>query len=288
MKLLPSLKPSVALYQSLLILYPKAYRHEYGPHMVQVFADLLHDASKQGVLGVVQIWLMTVLDLVKTVIEERSKGGIRMTKAGFTLLSSFLLMVAGVFWLPVGYGQFEQYWEDPFGGPDILFEIGQKFMGPAMLLVALGLLGFSLHYSSRLSAWAKASLRTSNAVIALVAILGIAGDFSLLPKTWEWAWYFFLIGMIIHLMGIFMLGIYALRHHLLPRFNAAFLLISLPLVVYMLVGLIYELIQKTSPPSHFGNMLSAASMIAMGIGWFLIGFIFFRDMTLNNKLQPSL
>ncbi|MCA9839735.1 MAG: hypothetical protein KC422_22700 [Trueperaceae bacterium] len=279
--------PSVAFYKTLVYLYPKAYRQEYGSHMVQVFADLLHDASRNGARSVMQVWAIALLDLVKTVIEEYARGGIRMTKSSFTLLSSFLLMLGGLFWLPVSYGQFEQYWEDPFGGPDILFEIGQKFMGPAMLLVALGLLGFVLHYGSRLSSLIKANLIISNSIIGTMAVLGIAGDLMLLPKTWEWAWYFFIVGMIIHLTGIIILGICALRCQLLTRFNVAFLLIGLPFPIYMFVGLIVQLMHIT-PSSALNDGFSAASLAAMGLGWILIGYAFFKDQIMIKKLQPSL
>jgi hypothetical protein len=282
-----SIQVSTAFYQALLVLYPKSHRCEYGPHMVQVFTDLLHDASKEGVNGVIKVWIRTLLDLIKTVIEERSKGGIRMTKANFILFSSFLLMIGGLFWLPVSYGQFEQYWQDPFGGPDILYEIGQMFMGPAMLLVAIGLLGFILHYGKHLSRFVKASLITSNAVIAAMALLGIAGDLRLIPKTWEWVWFFFIIGMIIHLIGIIILGSFALRHHLLPRFNIALLLIGLPFPIYMFLGLIFELFQIT-PSSAISDGFSASSMVAMGLGWFLIGYVFFKDQKTTPELRASL
>lgn len=55
------------LYRVLLILYPASYRQEYGPLMAQAFRDLARCAcTREGRLGLVVLWLWTLVDLAKT------------------------------------------------------------------------------------------------------------------------------------------------------------------------------------------------------------------------------
>ncbi len=56
------------------MLYPKEYREEYGPHMVQVFQDSCrYEVGRAGVLGLVALLARTVLDLLSTAVTERNK-----------------------------------------------------------------------------------------------------------------------------------------------------------------------------------------------------------------------
>jgi putative ABC transport system permease protein len=46
------------------LLYPRSFRVEYEPHIVQVFRDLLHEAAREnGARALVTLWLRTVRDL---------------------------------------------------------------------------------------------------------------------------------------------------------------------------------------------------------------------------------
>ena len=65
---------SAGIYGALLMLYPKEYREEYGPHMVQVFRDSCHyEVGRAGVLGLVALLARTVVDLLSTAVTERNK-----------------------------------------------------------------------------------------------------------------------------------------------------------------------------------------------------------------------
>lgn len=65
---------SAGIYGALLMLYPKEYREEYGPHMVQVFRDSCrYEVGRAGVLGLVTLLARTVLDLLSTAVTERNK-----------------------------------------------------------------------------------------------------------------------------------------------------------------------------------------------------------------------
>lgn len=68
----PFLDLSTQFYCALLILYPRPFRDEYGPHMAQVFRDCCRDAYRQSeMIGLLWLWISTLGDLMITALEER-------------------------------------------------------------------------------------------------------------------------------------------------------------------------------------------------------------------------
>jgi hypothetical protein len=54
-------------YRGLLLLYPVAFRREYGPHMAQVFRDLCRDTSdKEGTLGLIGLLERVLIDTARS------------------------------------------------------------------------------------------------------------------------------------------------------------------------------------------------------------------------------
>jgi hypothetical protein len=63
------------LYRFLLMLYPAHYRQEYGLLMVQVFRDMSRASYKRrGAVGLALWWCATLLDLIRTIIEQRREA----------------------------------------------------------------------------------------------------------------------------------------------------------------------------------------------------------------------
>jgi hypothetical protein len=82
---------SLSLYSMLLATYPSRFRHEYGPHMVQVFRDCcLRSYRLHGLPGMLNLWIHTLLDYFKSVVEEYMQKGIHMSKSTFIRLSGGL------------------------------------------------------------------------------------------------------------------------------------------------------------------------------------------------------
>ncbi len=60
------------LYAWLINVYPKEYLAEYGAAMLQVFTDQCREIfQEQGVMGMLLLWLRTMIDLGKTAVYER-------------------------------------------------------------------------------------------------------------------------------------------------------------------------------------------------------------------------
>ena len=79
---------SVALYQTLLLLYPTRFRRAYGAQMAQVFRDSCRDVIQQGGAGdVAHLWLVTLGDLVVTALAEHADQGQEITSMEHRSLS---------------------------------------------------------------------------------------------------------------------------------------------------------------------------------------------------------
>ena len=88
---------SVGVYRLLLAAYPKAFRDEYGPHMVQVFQDLSIRAYRQnGSDGILRLWAITLFDLLKSVVEEHLQKETNMNKSTFIRISGWSLILGAV------------------------------------------------------------------------------------------------------------------------------------------------------------------------------------------------
>ncbi|HEX7620012.1 MAG TPA: hypothetical protein VF359_02300 [Anaerolineales bacterium] len=73
-------------YARLINLYPKAHVAEYGEAMVQVFTDQCREAfQKQGFLGLLILWIRTMIDLGKTAVYEHLQT--RSSKIGLPEIS---------------------------------------------------------------------------------------------------------------------------------------------------------------------------------------------------------
>ncbi len=69
------------LYRALLILYPRAFRREFGPHMAQVFGDACRQVEgERGPSGILILWVSIVGDLAVTALHERLLEGIHMPR----------------------------------------------------------------------------------------------------------------------------------------------------------------------------------------------------------------
>ena len=70
-----ALEISERVYKALLKAHPEEFRNEYGLQMSQAFQDSCGEELEcSGMVGLVKLWLRTILDLVMTALVERSSG----------------------------------------------------------------------------------------------------------------------------------------------------------------------------------------------------------------------
>src|SRR5262249_23981999 len=76
------LAASDRVYRTLLWAYPADFRRTYGADMAQVFRDGCRDAiARDGVAGLIELWLHTLADLVGTALKERVTAAAKRGKA---------------------------------------------------------------------------------------------------------------------------------------------------------------------------------------------------------------
>jgi len=90
------------IYRALLAAYPKRFRDAHGREMEQTFGDLCREkVERGGSIGLVALWIRTLLDLASTAVTERRKlardeevNERRLAWVGLALLSAPLFFVA--------------------------------------------------------------------------------------------------------------------------------------------------------------------------------------------------
>ena len=156
---------SAGVYGTLLTLYPKEYREEYGPHMVQVFRDSCrYEVGRAGILGLVALLARTVLDLLSTAVTERNKNPEVHRKV---VMKMWLGRIGGavligltwaVVWAPVAVliglivdpdGSMDEMWVAIGAYPGFLCGV----LFSAVLGIAEGRRGFDELSVSRVGAW---------------------------------------------------------------------------------------------------------------------------------------
>lgn len=97
------LTSSGRLYRALLLLYPRAFRREFGPQMAQVFRACCRQAQgERGAVGILSLWVPTLSDLAVTALLERlSEGGhmFHLSRSVVIRAGGVAAMRGGVLWL---------------------------------------------------------------------------------------------------------------------------------------------------------------------------------------------
>ena len=163
---------SVWVYRILLRTYPVRFQQEYGSDMVQVFQDgCTRSIQRMGMAGIINYWMLTLLDFLVSVISEHSQRDAEMTKSKSIKLTGMVLMLGG-FMLFVATWSSDSFW-------NFLFSLGLKrdnhFVHPALswlghLAMLIGLTLIYRQMPSNLSSMGK-SLFGATAIGIVMAMI---------------------------------------------------------------------------------------------------------------------
>jgi hypothetical protein len=255
------------IYRALLLLYPADYRHEYGDLMLQIFRDVSRDKyRRQGIGGIVLWWCRTLLDLTLTVIEQRRRTKLTMSKSTFAQLADNLLFIGGAFIALAAFSQFQPGDHSTYHG---IYQIFIWLFGLGALLVGLGCIGMGLRYDQSTDVLEQWTLYLSggSALVMAVGIFAMTIDDSL-GSIW-------LGSGILHGVGLTLFGLLHLRRPSLPIFRGLPLQMASGWLV-MLTGVL------RINSELFNNTLSFLLFLGMGLAWLAIG------LTLHRQKQKAL
>jgi hypothetical protein len=277
---------SIQLYKALLKMYPSEFRLEYGAPMLQLFKDCCRRSFEEaGAAGLLSLWRRTMLDTVRTAIEEHSQRGVDMSREKFIQLCGWGLMIGGpavlLGWLAGSRPEYNRFNTLSLPIDRYINAVQFPLIILGLLLLCLGFLGLLLQYGQKAGVLGSSSLAFSM-VSGLVSTAGAIGlGFS---DSGPW-WNLFFLGLTFLYLGLVVFGLANLRQRLLPRWNGLPAAAGIWLPLYMLMTVTLYLVTGSwvKTPEWVWPVLMWASMLGLtGIGYLLLS-----DARLTGRVAPA-
>lgn len=266
-------------YGVLLHLYPKRFRAVHSQQMRLTFRDACRVAYRRnGIGGLLTLWLPTLLDLFKSVLEERArKGEITMVKARLITLAPPLTILVGMMWLVVAIGTFV-----PLTSDETLIVLWSYPFFLSFIPMLFAIIGTRFRYQQ--SAVGRFGLALSVVGCAGVIVFVLAAILSGVATSGidqaPWVNYAAVACILSIRIGYILFGIEVLHHRLLPRWNllplllGSTLVLSLPLDWFGVPAFLSLPSQLNIPLLHFA---------ITGACWVLLGMAL-----IDQKREPEL
>jgi hypothetical protein len=266
---------SIAAYRLLLLTYPVRFRSEYGPHMAQAFRDCCLRALRQaGPPGMLSLWSLTLVDWLKSVIEQHLLKGVHMSKARFIRISGWALILGAVALLlataaAAAVSPASSQYDARYRPTDPFFQLIQTILFPtAVALITTGIAGLYTRYGKETGKLGRSGL--------IAGILGGIATFAIMltlffAQDGEPLWSAMMLAIAIMFGGLALFGFDTLRSRALPRGNYLPLLAGagFPLVVIASLG--YEAV--TGRWLEISELISAAIFLVTALGLLALGQI---------------
>lgn len=265
------LRLSEQVYAFLLNLYPKPFRATYGRQMRLTFRDACRGAYRRnGVGGLMALWVPTLLDLFKSLLEAWTRQGeISMVKARLVAWSGPLTVLLGLLWAVAAMGEFVLLME--WGSSDTFWDVfWLLFVALSFIPMPFALIGTLLRFQNSVDALGKWGLRLSvaGAVGMVVLVLTLSFFSGIAPDVEQGPWsdYGVALCSLSIFIGYMVFGVSTLRYRLLPRWNLFPLLIGIPILIR---GMPDAYGVPNYHPIEFA--VSFIQLATTGVCWILIG-----------------
>jgi hypothetical protein len=275
---------SAGLYRLLLHAYPSRFRREFGPEMAGVFLDsCLRSYRQGGGVGMIELWVVTLFDLARSLIEQHSQKETGMPNSNFIRLSGWAFIVGAVFLLGgvVGMVLAESRYAFNWNAPGMQAVSLAAFWSPVLL--AVGLLGLRSRYGHETGALGRWVLLGGALVGGGLAIVGTLGQVfatsSSMSDTYfgVWGW-----GLLLLLGSLSIFGVVALIRKPLPRWNGLPLVAGALLPLVLVVGTIA--VRSYPAASDSSRVIVIATLVMMTIAQILLGYVLQSDA---QRDQPA-
>ena len=262
---------SVRVYQILLSAYPSSFQQEYRPHMVQVFQDYcLRTIRHRGASGMLQLWMITLLDLVQSVITEHMQKETQIKRemkpedirrAGWALILGAISFVLGIFLAVIEYSN--SNWS-------ILALLFLVFV--SLPLLVFGVLGLRNRYGEKVGSFGKNILLIGTILGPVTSLLGFF--LATIGELWilEWA------GPAVLFVCLTVFGVVALHKKPLPRWNILPVLAGLSYPAIILSHIITSVMSGDWSNSSLSGVLYTTLITIQGIALLALGYILKADV----------
>lgn len=267
----PAVSLSVRLYRGFLWMYPEPFRREYGQHMVQLFRDYaLRVHRQEGPAGLVSFWALTLLDWLRSVVEQHLEKETLVTRNSLIRLSGWAMAVGGVAsafgFLLFMYSEaislrVDGVWEGVF--------VTAFFYGP--IGVGLGLLGLRARYGEGFGQAGKLAM-----ILGALGGLGLltAGNVvqSMTNDLGDNGFGIWALGLIITFITLGVYGILAAVQKAQGRGNGLAAVAALPVVI---IAVLASITRGGSGPGPIGLaplVLFTSLFVMMGASLAMLGY----------------
>ena len=248
----------------LLVAYPAKFQKEYGSHMLQVFRDCcLRTISQSGTNGLAKVWLVTLLDLVQSVVSEHLHKEIEMKKemkpedirrAGWILMAGGVIFVSAVYSINTS-------WEQAIG----LYLL-------SMILLVFGLLGLRNRYSEKIGGWGVILL-LGVILGSLTSIVGLIG-----ASVNENLGFYIFAGPALLFICLSVFGLGALFAKPLPRWNVLPLIAGLGYPIFFVAAFFIAEANYWTSWMRASTIVDHALLILPGLALIGLGYILKSDV----------
>ncbi len=260
---------SERIYTALLILYPTSYRRDYGPQMVQVFRDMSRDMyARQGVAGIARWWCATLLDLVRTTVEQWGKVRFAMSRTLLMQLTGILLIVGGACAALASISQLQPGSHYTYRD---LYQLSMWMIMPTYLLLGSASFGLALRYGTPVGQIGRLALIVMGIGGLLMAVVFVP---AMLVDS---LWMVMMAGLLTHTIGTLLFGCLHLWKPVLPVFR------WLPLLAGAAPLLMFFGILRTSA-GNGADLGTFAYLVIFGAVWIVIGLSVQRQQARSLSL----
>jgi len=257
---------SSRLYTLLLLAYPTRFRRAYGQEMAQVFRDDIRCTFQEGgATGLMGLWFLVMLDLLKTACAEHISEVFHMPMNKLLPWSGPAAAVGGVLWATVWL--LVVVLEAGIDNSLLLLVL------PSGLLMAVGLTG--------LYRCLPASLGPANGLVFAAALLGTllltAGSIGLFLVDYAIASAAMVAGFYATLAGIAGMALITIFKRALGPWSSVPLFLTASLLGFLL-----------TMSDAMGGSVDLIFTVLYGVGWLLLGVALWARASTNDVPGPAL
>jgi hypothetical protein len=255
------------VYNLLLYIYPAPFRREFGQEMTQVFRDDMHGTWLQkGPAGLLGLWLLTFIDLLKTALVEHMWEVFHMPLEKLTRWSGLVAAIgAPLFLLSFSSHTFWGFMED-------LGLSGNNFIHPFVAGIGLVCIGIGLYGLYRRLPPENKPISTIMFGISLLGVLLGLGGMLIFEQQLSST----LIGLalILPMLGSMGMGMIALSKKALGILSFA------PLVI---VAATIGIAATANTGPSFPSTLTQLFVILHHLGWIILGIALMLGQTADSS-----